>query len=67
MSEWQSIETAPKDGTAILVIRDDEHESHEVVYYEEDINGFVWCGETQAWHQDRFTHWMPLPPPPESG
>jgi hypothetical protein len=67
MSEWQPIETAPKDGTAILV----SGLSHGKRYI--DIN--VW--RRNEWHcfhpEDNgytvpvlpATHWQPLPEPPQ--
>jgi hypothetical protein len=71
--EWQPIETAPKDGTWILVTGGDI--------------GYNWDGDTipavttAQWHYkswqmawfdsgclgeyDNPTHWMPLPQPPK--
>jgi hypothetical protein len=57
---WQPIETAPKNGTAVLGW--DKDEGHYV----------TWCSEG-SWGQSvddcvylQFpTHWRPLPPPPE--
>lgn len=67
MTDWQPIETAPKDGTDILLAA-----------WEDD--GSYW-NATGSWWIDRFfffygsgndpimldfapTHWMPLPPCP---
>jgi hypothetical protein len=70
---WQPIETAPKDGTRILVFDDDG----EVLptrfarwthpFTEDALAGFVtgWNSEfnvPESWCSP--THWMPLPPPP---
>ena len=70
MSEWKPIETAPKDGTLILV-------------YEPDNES--WPIRSARWSQSPYppgrwdwfyvyddclgeapTHWMPLPSPPET-
>jgi len=60
MIDWQPIETAPKDGTCVLVF----------VAARDDLPSFV---TTCAWHKDAgwcadelrsVTHWMPLPDPP---
>jgi hypothetical protein len=78
MSEWQSIESAPKDGTLVLVSngRDVAVGAYAVHrYYEyEDEPGApglfrkVLREEYALWDADGIcgiTHWMPLPPPPE--
>lgn len=65
--EWRSIETAPKDGTRVLLIRRDEQ---FVGAYREAMRGqpaadigecwrALCCGRVAA-----PTHWMPLPEPP---
>ena len=53
--QWQPIETAPKDGTSLLLLG----------------SGGVWIAEWDGkyWYAgDNFvdfpSHWMPLPPPP---
>lgn len=70
--EWQSIETAPKDGTPILVAR--QHKAFGWVRgwaRWEDVRGisgwisrgfFPIPGELGLAHP---THWMPLPEPPK--
>lgn len=68
MSEWQPIETAPRDGTAFLVYRPLAHETH-------DPHITIACGVMQprqspqgvTHYTSRWchpSHWMPLPPPP---
>ena len=62
MSEWQPIETAPKDGTEILGWWK-RSKTMEVI---------VWCDIEHNWLDVQDvptsapTHWMPLPTPPES-
>lgn len=57
---WQKIETAPMDGTPVLLWGSDE-EGICLGYRE---NGSWWNNLYEPW---RFnpTHWMPLPQPPE--
>lgn len=59
MSEWQPIETAPKDGTPILVA-----DSGPYAFVVEWNNKHrAWLGaDRSAWEP---THWMPLPEPPK--
>ena len=69
---WQPIETAPKDGTRILVpypIFDPGNltaspDRYEIIVVHWREVGWVSDG---AWmlHEDP-THWMPLPPPPHT-
>ena len=71
MSEWQPIETAPKDGRTIIVFRN-IHGWNVLGYaYWVDVRGI------DGWVSNGFsdppgnlglghpTHWMPLPTPPE--
>ena len=66
MREWQSIETAPKDGTNV------------VLYFANSKGGVIASMVNGAWRlsangtgfaldTERYepTHWMPLPDPPE--
>lgn len=60
-NQWKPIETAPKDGTKILVWCPSAHgldELYAVCAYHEDA-GFCVCELREP------THWQPLPQPPE--
>ncbi len=61
---WQPIETAPKDGSSILL---GASGSEEIVvgHWEADMNmGWV-CSHTDYFDLHiKPTDWMPLPPPP---
>jgi hypothetical protein len=58
MSEWQKIDSAPRDGTGVLL---SDGKNIEVGSWDE--------GYTHGWGSTRGnwlnpTHWMPLPNPP---
>lgn len=58
MSEWQPIETAPKDETRVLLGRAGVPSLHTAFW-----RGGVWhCGNLSYFNNP--THWMPLPAPP---
>lgn len=60
--QWRPIETAPKDGTRIIVYRALEPGyEHELIGFDMWRNG-NWYRSRRAM---RPTHWQPLPPPPE--
>lgn len=73
MSEWKPIDTAPKDGTPVLVVLPayrpeiDDRMMLTAVYF-----GQKWGWETTVKNdngdpipvEDKPTHWMPLPEPP---
>ena len=71
MSEWRHIDTAPKDGSDILIFS--QKHGRRVARYEpfqwgKSLEWFIgleqgWCGGT---YDCAPTHWMPLPPPPSS-
>lgn len=72
MSEWQPIETAPKDGTAVWAIEDGAPHGltmpHYVVVFwapsaRYSARGFWQCADRALVAQP--THWMPLPDPPK--
>ncbi len=73
--QWQPIETAPKDGTSILAWGKSMEEP--VVAYWEPNGDRVWGGKSafvdgtvdmceELCVVDDYTHWQPLPKPPEA-
>ena len=62
MSEWQTIESAPKDGTAILGW--DGGTALVILWHR---GGGYWIVEWDGHRIDDWcTHWQPLPAPPLS-
>lgn len=63
---WRPIETAPKDGSYILVTNGEPDGCFVVCWYDEG-----WCYEVHrhdgAVHMNTATHWMPLPAAPTGG
>ncbi len=76
-SLWQPIETAPKDGTWLLVYETNDSDGYQptihVVHWgirEWDGSGKTWVTmalgpNPDTYDADRATHWMPLPEPPK--
>lgn len=70
MIEWRPIETAPRDGTEILVFEPAKGEYGSqyiavVSFKEQGWNGPKWYETLNEEHTvDEPTHWMPLPKPP---
>jgi hypothetical protein len=67
MSEWQPIETAPKDGTRILAWFSGEEPEPIVVKWRVGFDRFPWVesDESGAYGAHVVTHWMPLPESPK--
>jgi len=62
MTDWKPIETAPKDGTFILVAVPGEVAIHIMLVWWLD----GWCLDmTNTPIVGNPTHWMPLPEPPK--
>jgi hypothetical protein len=69
MSAWQPIETAPKDGTSILLALEYQGKFFRYIakwndglncWLRDETGSAVFPKHMQGW----FSHWMPLPPPP---
>lgn len=65
MGKWEPIETAPKDGTRVLVNIAPCNFGDDYGY----VWAMKWCGEYQMWSMPGIsgftaTHWMPLPGQP---
>ena len=64
MSEWQPIETAPRDGTRVMLI-DTFDQWHYIGRWNADL------GDQGFWEDMSEyalpTHWMPLPAAPKEG
>lgn len=60
MTDWQPIETAPKDGTPVWLFSPEDNPQQFVGSWEsfEDQGWWGYAGTG-------VTHWMPLPEPPK--
>lgn len=70
MTAWQPIDTAPRDGTPILLQPGDfrewcfiGHWGHVGRYTS---SPKMWIGHEYGAMENGISHWMPLPQPPES-
>ena len=67
MGEWQPIETAPRDGSDVLLFRDRHPPVVAGWFDNREEAGWATYDNPEEWlHEGRnpFTHWMPLPAPP---
>lgn len=73
---WRTIDSAPRDGTSVLVMADGVvAQAHyqgpsDGSIYARTASRYLWFSETgqRSLYNDEVTHWMPLPaPPPSSG
>lgn len=67
MNEWQLIETAPKDGTCVLLFT--TYGCIEGFWSDDEFLQDVCAASydmAYTYIQCYPTHWMPLPPPPAS-
>ena len=62
--EWQPIESAPRKRLYFILARDSATQMFASVYWYNKEN--VWVDyEGEYYMENYFTHWMPLPEPPE--
>jgi hypothetical protein len=66
VSEWREMESAPRDGTPILGIFDDNTDRPSVMHviWWNDDTDYPWASANNAFPECRFCFWMPLPEPP---
>jgi hypothetical protein len=75
MNEWQPIETAPRDGRAILVLlRPRQNTAAVKIAWGTDVRIAHWNVANETWRlmaknydacaDHVLSHWMPLPPAP---
>lgn len=67
--EWQDIETAPKDGTVVLLAMTDHHRSIFAGWWTHERVMIPYWKTMSNWGRNldreyQPTHWMPLPEPP---
>ena len=63
MSEWRDIDSAPRDGSSILLA------GQYLASGKWEIETGQYLAYRRAWPcvgEDQPTHWMPLPPPPNN-
>jgi hypothetical protein len=60
MSEWQPIETAPKDGAWVMAYSEDEGP-----VFVNNLGGDWYTDGNDHWPILDLTHWQPLPEPPK--
>lgn len=66
---WQTMETAPRDGTPILgAYYNDIDWEYRLIAWNENLHPYPWQQLDQAneWSGDRVSYWRPLPAPPET-
>jgi hypothetical protein len=68
MSNWQPIETAPKDGENILMFWPYWGQEAMIGWYDFYHSQWISNSALSTFDQDDHqpTHWMPLPDPPEA-
>jgi len=68
MSDWQPIDTAPKDGTLIIAWRDEWDGPISLMWQMDYRAGReMWCFGGYSFDDDQPTYWIPIPTYPQSG
>jgi hypothetical protein len=62
VAEWEPIETAPKDGTQVMLYFPRRYQGKGGISWGCFING-EWL-DSRAIRDDDASHWMPMPAPP---
>ena len=67
MSEWQPIATAPRDGSAVDLWHVNGYRVADARWQKgaSGVGGWDWGDGLYALGDQQFTHWMPVPAPPE--
>ena len=64
--KWQPIESAPKDGTRIIVGYGKQSGFPvQIVFYNKTYNFWSHYGDAVFGLENNATHWMPIPKPPQ--
>lgn len=66
MTDWKDMDTAPKDGTSILVCRNNDYAwEYDVVFWSDRMPNYPWCtGYDDGYPEGRLDYWAKLPAPP---
>jgi hypothetical protein len=63
MSNWKKLEEAPRDGTPVLLVRNNGCSWDHVVAWYSPIRN-LWISEDIEHFQERWHYWTDLPEPP---
>jgi len=67
---WRTMESAPKDGTPIILTCNTSSEWTQIAYWDDEAPNPPWnWGRDDSdshWHAEMFTHWRPIPAPPDT-